>query len=489
MPSTGDLGHFDPMELREIHANAPQMFVDDYLVENRFDANMLSATVPHAAHSPERRPDPVLRPDRPWEHENGLGYPGVVFDGEKRRYRLYYSVYHKTTQGKPDYPPGGYFLCYAESEDGIHWEKPDLGLIPWGEQRETNIVLQGECEANLPHVHAAEAGEDGGPKNIGTVPARFLRGHRFVLYYNDMGHYLATSDDGIHWRERAHRVIPNRIDCLHTMVYDEERDVFVSFLRNKLIFGGRIAPPELRGNTRAISRLSNPDWWTTWDGIPASVLIPDQGDAKRFYGMPTFRYGGVYWGMLQQFDEDPQTIEVELVFSRNGIDWKHLPGRPRLIPVGEPGTWDGGMVISGDRVIEQGDEWRIYYTGYVGHHNAEKNCGSIGFSTIRKEGFASIRSGENEGFVLTRPLRWPGGRLFVNADASRGMIRARVTDLRRQTIDGFDYPDCEPFQGDGVRHPVSWKGGSLVDFQGRIIRLEFRLRNADLYAFVAGDKG
>ena len=70
--------------------------------------------------------------------------------------------------------------------------------------------------------------------------------------------------------------------------------------------------------------------------MPASVLIPDKGDPKRFYSMSTFSYGEIYWGLLHHFDEDPQTLEVELVFSRDGIDWKRLPDRPRLIPVGAP---------------------------------------------------------------------------------------------------------------------------------------------------------
>ena len=478
-------GHLDPVGLREVTRGTPQLFVDDFLVENRFDRNFLSANVPHVAH-PVRRGEPFVLPDKPWEAEQGCGYPGVVFDPQTRLFRLYYTVYHKINRGRPDYP-GSYFLCYAQSTDGLDWEKPELGLFPWGEWRRTNIVLQGQTEVHSGHVHVG-GGEGGGRvRNIGSLPEHLLKGHRMVMYYCDVGHYLATSEDGIHWQERANQLIANRIDCFHTLVYDEKRDECVSFLRNKLIFGGLGVPPDLQGNTRAISRLAGPDLWSRWDRMPTAVLIPDHGDAKRFYSMSTFRYGEVYWGLLHQFDEDPQTLQVELVFSRDGIDWKRLPGRPLLIPVGEPGTWDAGMIMAADRLIECDDEWWIYYSGADHYHNATPTPRAIGLAKVRKEGFVSLRAGGEESYVLTRPFHWPGGRLFINAAAPNGSVRVRVTDLRRQLIAGFDYVDCEPFNGDAVRHPVTWSGADIAALEGELIRLEFKFDNADLFAFVATD--
>ena len=475
-------GKLDPVGEREVKRHTPQLFVDDFLIENRFDSHFLSANVPHVAHTP-RRGDPLIWPDKPWEAERGCGYPGVVFDPQTQLFRLYYTVSHSINKGKPDYP-GYYFLCYAQSTDGLTWEKPDLGLFPWGSETRTNIVLQGKREVHSANVHVA-AGADDRVKNIDSLPGRFLNDHRMVMYYCDAGHYLATSEDGIHWREQACQLIANRIDCFHNILYDVQRQEFVSFLRNKLIFGGSKAPPDLQGNTRAISRLASRDLWSNWDTMPASVLIPDQGDAKRFYSMSAFRYGGIYWGLLHHLDENPQTLDVELVFSRNGIDWKRLPDRPRLIPIGTPGTWDGGMIMSADRLIECGDEWWIYYSGADYYHNAAPTPNKIGLARLRKEGFVSLRAGAEESYVVTRPFRWPGGRLFINAKASAGSVRVRVVDLRRQSIAGFDYENCNAFNGDAVRHPVSWDRAELTSLEGDLIRLEFKFENADLFAFEA----
>jgi hypothetical protein len=237
-----------------------------------------------------------------------------------------------------------------------------------------------------------------------------------------------------------------------------------------------------------ISRLANVDLWSEWDTMPVSVLIPDQGDPMRFYGMPTFIYGGIYWGMLQHLNENPQSMEVELVYSRNGIDWHHLPDRERLISLGEPGSWDSGMVMSADRLIENKDEWWLYYCGYNGYHDSRSRINAIGLLKFRKEGFVSVHAGDDDSYMLTRPMHWPGGELFINANAENGFVQVQVTDLRRNTIKGYSYADCVPFQGSGIRHLVTWKSAKTANLKGKLIRLEFKFRNADLFAFIAGDR-
>ena len=478
-----DRGNLNPVALREIGIDEPQLMVDDYLIENRFDSNALSATVPHVLHRPHRSGKPLIAPDRLWERAVGISHPGVVYDPDARLFRLYYTV-HQKERGIEGRPPGSYFMCYAESPDGIHWEKPELGFFAWEDIGSTNILMAGEREAKIANVHLTIRGDSGENKTLGMIPPEFLRKHPFVMYYCDGAHYLATSEDGIHWKERQSKVIANRIDCYHTIVYDEVRGEFVSYLRNKLIFSGK-QPEDYYGNTRMISRVSSEDLWSEWDTMPTSVLIPDRGDAKRYYGMPTFRYGGIYWGFLQHFDQDPQTIEIELVFSRDGLNWGRLPGHPKLISVGEPGSWDCGMVGTGDRVIEVGDEWWLYYSGTSGYHDSTGRQTAIGLLRFRKEGFVSLRAGDLDSYVLTRPIRWPGGHLAINSKSDGGFLTARVTDQRRNTIEGFAHGDCTPFKGDSIRHTIDWNGGEIGDLRGSIIRLEFKFRNSDLFAFIA----
>ncbi len=483
MPCRSDEGKLDRYALREIEIDRPQLFVDDYLIENRFDEDKLSSTVPHVLHVAEHPEEPVLVPDRPWEEESGIGHPSALYDPEDDMVRMYYTVHQREMKGLNGYPPGSYFLCYAESDDGVSWRKPNLGKFSWGGEEDTNIIMEGEREAKIAHVHTNGNLQGLRMRNLGQLPHRFLEGNRFLMYYCDSAHYLATSQDGIEWRERVHEVISNRIDCYITIVHDDQRGEFVSFLRNRLIFSGKESE-DYFGNTRMICRLSSRELWSRWDTMPSSVLIPDEDDSERFYGMPAFRYGGVYHGFLQHFYENPQKIEVELVFSRDGFNWTRLPGHPKLISVGEEGEWDSGMVATGDKVIEKGDEWWLYYSGYSGYHDETDRQSCIGLLRFRKEGFVSIHAGDRTSYLLTKPIRWPGGGLEVNAKADGGYVRFRVTDQRRRTIEGFGYEDCSEFTGDEVRHAVEWDSAEMADLAGKIIRLEFKFRNADIYSFV-----
>ena len=489
-PCPSTRGRLDAVGLRHVPLDQPQLLVDDYLIESRHDGHALAATVPHVMHLPERVGEPVIGPDQPWE-PRGISQPSVLYDRDAGLFRMYYTCNQREQRGQKGYPPGSYFLAYAESEDGLSWTKPILGHQAWGSAAETNILFQGEREAKIAHAHVDD-GTDGVPDggeiaNVGMLPGRFFCGHRFLMYYGDGAHWLATSDDGVHWDQQASLVIANRIDCCQTLVYDEVRQEFVTYNRNKLIFGGPTkSPPELAGNTRMISRMAGRDLWTEWDTMPVAVLIPDAGDAERFYGMPTLRYAGLYIGFLQHFHEHPQTLQVEVVFIRDGIRWERSPGRELWLPVGEAGSWDQGMVITGDRVIERGDEWWVYYSGNDGYHDSEARTSAIGVARMRKEGFVSVRAGAEESYVLTRPFHWPGGELALNARVEEGgSMEVRVTDLRRQTVPGFGYDDGTPFRGDAVRHPVRWGERRLAQLTGQLVRLEFRFAKVDLFGFVA----
>lgn len=82
---------------------------------------------------PARKSDPILTADKPWE-AGGLGWAQVLIDGG--RYRLWYQ-----TMGIPGNAMAG-ILCYAESDDGFHWRKPELGLVEFGGSRANNILMQ-----------------------------------------------------------------------------------------------------------------------------------------------------------------------------------------------------------------------------------------------------------------------------------------------------------------------------------------------------------
>ena len=113
--------------------NKKQLFVDERFIETSegIDINM---------NLPVQHPDPVLIADHPWEREGVSDY-NTVFREKDGRFRMWYGA--AMHRGLPR--EGAIRLCYAESDDGIHWDKPSLGLVTFQGSKDNNI---GTCLAS-----------------------------------------------------------------------------------------------------------------------------------------------------------------------------------------------------------------------------------------------------------------------------------------------------------------------------------------------------
>ena len=66
--------------------------------------------------------------------------------------------------------------CYAESRDGIHWEKPKLGLFEFNGSNENNIVWDGE----LADTHNFTVFKDANPNCSADARYKALAGPRKI---------------------------------------------------------------------------------------------------------------------------------------------------------------------------------------------------------------------------------------------------------------------------------------------------------------------
>jgi hypothetical protein len=105
---------------------------------------------------------------------------------------------------------------------------------------------------------------------------------------------------------------------------------------------------------------------------------------------------------------------------------------------------------------------------------------------MRRDGFVSmtLERGSAEGVLTTRPIRFSGRYLFVNADTKGGELRAEILDERGQVIDPYTRVACIPFRGDDTCHRITWT--SREDFgalAGQPVRFRFSLTRGHLFAF------
>ena len=157
---------------------------------------------------------------------------------------------------------------------------------------------------------------------------------------------LAFSDDGVRWKGSAEPIFRGQSDTHNNVCYNEERGVLMLYRRAPINAG------EIR--RIAYSESANLIDWTQ----PRVIVSPDELDAHSLYGMTVSRYQGVYIGFLQQFYlADPlgggmkpgkhMMVDVQLAWSRDGLNWSRHPGRPIFLETGPVGSYDWGMVYVG----------------------------------------------------------------------------------------------------------------------------------------------
>ncbi len=161
-----------------------ELFVDDYLVESMEGVRL-------KLHEP-RSAGRVLTFDKPWEGVTS-NYISVFKDDD--RYRMYYrgsshagyTVASLLDPGERVIPEHDQLVCYAESQDGIHWKRPSLGLFEFGGSKENNIVWTGHDGKGS---HCFMAFRDDNPKATSDKPLARISGKpvrlRFVMKDADL---------------------------------------------------------------------------------------------------------------------------------------------------------------------------------------------------------------------------------------------------------------------------------------------------------------
>ena len=93
-------------------------------------------------------------PPRLWEPRYDNAYPNVIYDPKYKKYRCYYTLCSKDKDSasasreertKRDYRPSPTRIAslgYAESDDGVHWVKPNLGLADFEGSRDNNLLFR-----------------------------------------------------------------------------------------------------------------------------------------------------------------------------------------------------------------------------------------------------------------------------------------------------------------------------------------------------------
>lgn len=445
-----------------------ELFVDRAVVQTLKGAEL-------RLHEP--RPDAyVLEFDRPWEGRY-CGYVTVFKDRD--RFRMYY-------RGLPEAGADGSaaeVTCYAESADGLTWTKPELGLFEWEGSTANNIVLAGMP----PYSHNFAPFLDTKP----GVPE--AERYKAIAGTSATGLHGFVSPDGIRWTKLDPPLFQHEgpgfsFDSQNVGFWSESEQLYLCYYRT------------WHQGFRTISRRTSPDFQTwgpqermTFGDTPMEHLYTNQT-------LPYFRAPHIYLAIAARFmpgrrvvsEIDAEAIGGEAAYSGDCSDTVFFTSRggstyDRSFMEGfvRPGiglnNWTSRTNYPARGVIPAGPDAMAIFV----QRNYGQTTHRLQRLLLRTDGFVSLHAPYAGGQCITRPLRFEGTSLELNVSTSAaGSVWVEIQDENGNRIAGHALDDCDEIVGDSVTRTITWNGNAdLSALVGKVVRLRFVLKDADVFAF------
>jgi hypothetical protein len=398
-------------------------------------------------------------------------------------------------------------VCYATSQDGVRWTKPELGLVEYNCNKKNNLVAL-NCDGDVISCIVLYEPDESNPDR------------RFKMNYEHHGEKkkqgmgsmsVAYSRDGLVWQPSPNNpVIRSRLQqsgmvkyngcyyvnghgggyekrCLITYAsYDFEHWTeahALGFRRDKI----RPRPKVYGHNTGEQVHLGAALWnrgnviiglYGMWHG--------SEDDDRRFLRMDL--------GMVVSHDAlhyDEPIPDFKMVQAKE----LNCGGRPRF-PFYFKYTTEQPAVMQGQGFENVENQTYFWYSAW--------HDGNICLARWKKDrfGFYAVNHGDAEAMegsstvpgvdphFMSCPIRLNSGgcRLFVNADglSEHSFLKVEVLNLHFREIPGYTNKDCRPLTESGFRLPVEWRGKQVIEPKEDAIRIKvsfYGLRLEDCHVF------
>ncbi len=458
-----------------------QLFIDNAFFDQ-------STNVGLQLHQPTKTGQKVLQSDKPWESIM-LNWFSVIQDqgvvDNQAKYRMWYAAYDLDgdwTSGNDNTS-----FCYAESRDGIHWTKPELGLFEYQGSKKNNILFRqiGPADGHS-RVHGTGVFIDP------TAPpeARYKAVSRGMWSGQTQPYQITgmVSPDGLKWTRLSAPICNDFADSQYSGFWDASLGKYVLY--------GRV----FSTGSRAIGRAESSDF--SQFPVLQQVLRADGNDPSNsdLYNPAAMKYAGaanVYMMFPSLFQHTPDTLDIRLAVSRDGVNWTYPDQSKAFIPLGDAKTWDSGSLYMGQGAIQAGDETWLYYSGSPKRHNVMELEDVIAqpraYSrvTLGRDRFVSVEAGKDGGWFVTPPLRFSGNTLKLNVEVRPGgKVRVALLDEKGKALPGRGLKDCVAITGDHLDAVVRWNKGTDVGARAnQPTRMRVELGNASLFGFQFAAEG
>jgi hypothetical protein len=416
----------------------------------------------------EKHPEnPVLRcgPDGAPDHGHAVIYGSVLWIGD--RFRMWYLGMIQRELQRGNAPGWWRPMCYAESTDGIHWTKPELGLAELNGSTKNNICLVEGEPFSLTRVNdflsVMHDPEDPDPARrfkvayIAHPPFEDVHGGRSGIGPNESrwcAMVCATSADGLRWKVDGDR--PKNASAERFEVSSLYRFGGVYHANGQLI-SPWTSLPDGREAGRVMLGYRSADF-SNWSHVPTLAFArPGQLLATPIPGQQThmgagiWNRGNVLVGLYGQWQDGPKEkpkgsthlwgtrIDLGFVYSTDGVRFHEPVPDFKTVARGGEGEWDSIALLQGHAFANVGERTYLWYSHWdcEGQFRAQE----IGLATLRRDGFGylSARANGAPAELVTQALEArAGARVFVNVEgvSAEAPLKLELLDEKGAAIAG-----------------------------------------------------
>ncbi len=455
-------------------------------------------------HVPKKKEFAFLCDDA-WEGKHN-GYACVMKAGDK--YRIYYRASAGTgAHADGTMTWGKSVLCVAESLDGIHFKKPNIGKFDYDGSVFNNIVFMRDGVLDNFSVFYDE-----NPDCPKTEKFKALSALQNKDGVNELAYY--ASEDGYDFRLVRILPIEGAFDTYNVMVWDEARKKYFIFFRNYHTASGKACPfakDNETANVRDVSVATSDDF-VNWEAHGRLLYGEDDLDLQ-FYTNQIVKYNranDMFVGFpMRYIDRFPDKRNLDLmpngklhqtwfeatgrggtamtdsaiIFSRDGKNFiRKNEAFLRPGPENQYNWWYGdtmiayGLIETPAEISGAPNEISFFAT-----ENYRVKNSNFRRYTIRLDGFFSFNAPFAGGEFTTKPFTVNATRLKINFSTSAlGSVIITLLDKDGKEIEG--YKSYAMF-GDSVDRLVEFEK-NLSDLNGKTVQMKVQMSDADLYSFI-----
>ena len=466
-----------------------ELFVDSLLVDRLKKASL-------QLHEPQPR-EIVLKHDTPWEGPFCL-YHTIIHDGD--RYLLFYRGWQVPSE------PAVY--CVAVSDDGVHFDRPEVNEYSWKGNRQNNIIFDQE-----PFSHTVAPFID--TRSGVSLAQRYKALSRNLLAPDRDGKREAflhgmISADGFHWDLLGSEplITDGKFDSQNVGFWSEAEEQYIAYYRTFSVYEGMeegdTGPTTTATSLRRIKRATSKDF-INWE--PGVVMDYRQGGksapAEEFYinqTRPYFRAPHIYVALPARFMDQRRAISAAEMKSLDVQETQRSACSDACFMTTRPGNtwydrtfmeafvkprigsnhWTARCNYPVDGVVQTGPEEMSFY---VCEHYAQPD-NQVRRYSLRLDGFTSVRAPHSGGELITKPVVFTGAELELNyATSAAGSLRVEIRDEDGRPIPGYTLRESIDIFGNRIAGHAAWKHGTDVSaLAGRPVILRFVMGDADLYS-------